>query len=370
MKNFARLLAFVCLIAVEARADLVCLKLSSSRKISSKVTSAAQCPKGYLKAFSTDVVRGDDGILGVWGTGADGALTVTNGSTIDTSKQYTNVTIPSGVSATIRQGSILRCTGTVTVDGTLSAQRGSNGGTIGVLSPPTGSDSTAITTASASPDLLVAGSPQVVAFSSVAAEKGRAPTGVSDREIYRSLRPRLNISGGSGAGSVGTFGGAGGGSFGIYSKAGITISASGVLAANAGPAGAGAGGGAGGVIVLSSREAVTNNGSISATGSDGGNAASNSASGGGGGGGVVHFIAPTIVQGTVDVSGGAGGSAAGPGTAIDDFISGGAAGGACAGLGGSGSDLDDNGGSLAGSPGSVGQVFQTVTSSPEVELLN
>jgi hypothetical protein len=47
------------------------------------------------------------------------------------------------------------------------------------------------------------------------------------------------------------------------------------------------------------------------------------------------------------------------------------AGGACVGIGGNdGADLPRDGSCLAGTDGSVVQVFHTVTSSPEVELLN
>jgi len=76
----------------------------------------------------------------------------------------------------------------------------------------------------------------------------------------------------------------------------------------------GGGGGAGGGIVRLRSLRFTNNGVISARGGNGGNAvAGNSGGGGGGGGGRVVIVSSQLVQGTLSVSGGIGGSGLGTG---------------------------------------------------------
>jgi len=77
----------------------------------------------------------------------------------------------------------------------------------------------------------------------------------------------------------------------------------------------GGGGGAGGGIVRLRSLRFTNNGLISARGGNGGNAvAGNSGGGGGGGGGRIVIVSSQLVQGTLSVSGGIGGSGLGTGT--------------------------------------------------------
>uniref|UniRef100_Q025H2 Collagen triple helix repeat n=1 Tax=Solibacter usitatus (strain Ellin6076) TaxID=234267 RepID=Q025H2_SOLUE len=108
----------------------------------------------------------------------------------------------------------------------------------------------------------------------------------------------------------------------------------------------------GGLVVLGSRASISNAGSIVANGGKGADGDWYHGSGGGGGGGIVHFFAPFISSGSVDVSGGIG--AAGHGGTYTFVV-----GGACGGSGGSSN--------IAGQPGGAGgsgQVFRTITAEP------
>jgi hypothetical protein len=107
----------------------------------------------------------------------------------------------------------------------------------------------------------------------------------------------------------------------------------------------------GGIVILGSRSSIINAGSITANGGKGADGDSYWGAGGGGGGGIVHFFAPSIASGTVDVSGGGGASHGG----TYAFV----VGGACGGSGGSSNTAGKPGG-----PGGTGQVFKTTTSEP------
>ena len=72
----------------------------------------------------------------------------------------------------------------------------------------------------------------------------------------------------------------------------------------------------------------------------------------GGGGGVIHFLAPVVTSGNINVSGGTGGT----GLPLSNPQSEPFPGGACGGNGG------DSG--AVGSPGGAGQVFTTIVSEP------
>ena len=107
----------------------------------------------------------------------------------------------------------------------------------------------------------------------------------------------------------------------------------------------------GGIVTLGSKASITNAGSIIANGGRGADGDGYWGAGGGGGGGIVHFFAPSIVSGTVDVSGGVGAIHGG----TFSFV----VGGACGGSGGSSNTAGQPGG-----PGGTGQVFKTITSEP------
>lgn len=109
--------------------------------------------------------------------------------------------------------------------------------------------------------------------------------------------------------------------------------------------------------MLASQTGITNSGLLDARGGPGGqriSSGSGSAEGGGGGGGIVHLLAPSVVAGTIDVSGGAAGSNGGLGTVAGSPNSGGGGGGASGGRSGNGAGLNGTtplGNATAGDPG-------------------
>jgi hypothetical protein len=137
---------------------------------------------------------------------------------------------------------------------------------------------------------------------------------------------------------------------------------------------AGGGGGGGGVLSVISRGTITVDGAtarILATGGNGGNGAAGASGvlyggGGGGGGGIVQFLStvqPVISNGaTVNVNGGAAGTAAVNGTASS--VEAGGGGGASGGDGGDGTRSTVASG--AAEPGSAGNFSITVTPQPEL----
>jgi len=112
----------------------------------------------------------------------------------------------------------------------------------------------------------------------------------------------------------------------------------------------------GGIVILASRTSINNAGALIATGGNGadgfpgGPLTPFEASGGGGGGGIIHLLAPSIVVGATDVSGGSGGSNGSDNTPFRF------PGGACGGSGGTSG--------ATGSPGAPGYVFTTIVSEP------
>lgn len=289
----------------------------------------------------------------IFGNGAGGALTVSAGSTLDWA---TTATIPAQYSSITINGTLivpsgmkLRCSGNVTVSGTI----------------------------------LVASAPNTQR--TTGGEKGIASSGAFSNDVTwvakkipaSSISSLINIplyGGGSGAGGIAgeSNGGGGGGSFAVYASGSISVSAAGLISANgadgvntAPTANAnGAGGGAGGLIVLLSKGTITINGTLKANGGLGSagfstlSTGSIRGGGGGGGGGVICLVAPAIpsVTGSIQITGGSGGA-----TFIGATGSGaGASGGASGGDGGTGGNA-----SVTSTSGSVG-LYQTIlTSNPE-----
>ena len=177
------------------------------------------------------------------------------------------------------------------------------------------------------------------------------------------LRPP---SAGYGSGGVGTTGG----SVAILNAGSLVIASAGSISAP-GPNGipyyannysGDLGASAGGIIILASRTSINNAGVISATGGLGPNGGplyvvENFPAGGGGGGGIVHLLAPFVIAGNTNVSGGPGG--ANGIVAYGQPV--GPPGGACGGSGGAAG--------VTGSPGGAGQIFTTIVADPATLLL-
>jgi hypothetical protein len=296
-------------------------------------------PQGPAGAQGPAGQQGPAGALAAYGNGSDGALDInvnTNWSTSPPSGslQFTSITVDRGVTLTIPSGIVLRATGDVTINGTITVL--SAGGT--ALTGGVGNLGIALFPAT-----------------------GQGGVGLGQLQAEQVLHPPF-IAGGGGAG----FGASGGGALAIYAQGDIRISNGGKITANgdtggAAPAGAsGGGGGAGGVIVLLARGGVSVAGLLQANGGNGGRGGNSGGGlagggGGGGGGGIIHLLAPSISAPSLllQVAGGMAGADGTGGTP-----EGGWGGGACGGNGGDGR-----------AAGSDGSAIQTVVAAPEDLLL-
>ncbi|MCB0329020.1 MAG: collagen-like protein [Bdellovibrionales bacterium] len=75
----------------------------------------------------SDGADGADGALRVWGDGSDGDVTFGSSQTFPPNKQYRNITVPVGVTVSPEAHVAIRCTGTITVNGTIGASLVPNG---------------------------------------------------------------------------------------------------------------------------------------------------------------------------------------------------------------------------------------------------
>lgn len=212
----------------------------------------------------------------LFGDGSDGDVTMVAGGSYSTMKNFKNFTLNAGVTLSVPQMTplILRCTGTCTINGTISATgagwpAASGHGYTG-LSP------------------YLAGSP------GESANEGR----IYAKFLSLDFTPIFGSGGGASAqsGAVGiNGGGAGGAAAGSVGKSG-------------------AGGAGGGMVLIIARQIIVSggiyaNGAAGQSTSGSNNAAYRASCGGGGAGGVIALIGNEItVNGTINVAGGAGGS--------------------------------------------------------------
>ena len=270
--------------------------------------------------------QGTPGALAFYGDGSDGALTISsavdwNVTPPDGMLQFSSLTIAPTGSLTVPSGLVIRVTGNVSIGGPITVSPGtSNYGRncYPALESTTGAP--ALSTFQARFMLV----PPAAGYAMQGALSGGGIVILSTGSITITGTGSIRAPGLDGS-LYGTFG-VGSGSI-LYAAS------------------------AGGIVTLGSRASITNAGSIIANGGAGADGDGYWGAGGGGGGGIVHFFAPTIVSGTVNVSGGTGASHGGTYTFV--------AGGACGGSGGS----SNTAGTPAG-PGGTGQVFTTVTSEP------
>lgn len=275
----------------------------------------------------------------VYGAGSAGAKTVSANEdwsgAYPADLQFTDFTVNAGITLTVPSGTLIRCTGTFTNNGTIKVLPGARGGN------NRGGDTGLLVSYNGPPEAGVALAAAV--NGDVGSNAGLRLSGDGGVGIG-SLQARLLVSPGAKAGGGGgtvlnTVGAAGGGSFKIVCRGaisntiGATIEANGDFTSGI----SGQGGAGGGIIIFASATSVTNNGTMTANGSAGGDSSTSAGPGGGGGGGIVHLISPTISQGggsTVAVNGGGAGSIVGM---VNQFYrSGGGGGGACRGNGGNG----------------------------------
>ena len=329
-----------------APADKICLKAaikSGKVKLQKKQVAGAKCPSGYLALIDTAVFG-----QSIYGSSAAPSITYSSDTTLPAgSMEFNNFTVQSGVTLSVPSGTVIRCWGTFTNNGSIIVTYGAPGGF------------------AASDEMPLHGYERVansgISAASAAwgecftAPNGGAHGGSGGVGISKAAATLLRYPGANAGGASGLYGD-GGGSLVVLAKAGI--SNNGVITAD-GKTDLGAGGG-GGVIILASSTSVINAGTLNARGGAGGAAdvSSNLGAGGGGGGGIVHLIAPTLQTGTYSVAGGAGGAedAHAPGPS---YYCAGAGGGASGGNGGAGGSTTTK--AWAGTAGSEGYFITTQT---------
>lgn len=290
----------------------------------------------------------------VYGNGADGALTIsantdwTSSPPASVGFQYSSITVNAGVTLTVPSGIKLRCSGNVTINGTITVEAN--------LNTPKST-----------------GGERGIARNSAVYNDPTATAMAYRQASTSSLISIPEVGGGSGAGAItgNTNGGGGGGSMAIYAKGTITLAGSGIINANGANAvnldaanTQGSGGGGGGLVVLLSKGAMSLAGTINARGGNGSDAiwvSGSQRSGGGGGGGGVVLLATTAtptISGSITLTGGTAGATSTSGTGTNNL---GANGGASGGNGGNGGTT----GAAAATAGGTGFTKIFVTANPE-----
>ncbi len=308
--------------------------------------------------------QGSDGALRIYGDGSSGALTVSSSGTWSGTEalgQYTACSIATGVTLTVPTGTVIRCSGSFTNDGTivvsnpyLGPQSGGIAASGGILPNNEGASLGGLGWG------RVAASSGGYGSNTATVAGGFGGFGLAVNFAANILRPGP-LGGGAGGAPVGSYGTSGGGTLTVLASGAIansgTIRADGVSAI----AGLG-GGGAGGIIILASKTSVSNEagGALEADGGDGGASNSFRASSGGGGGGLIHILSPVITMtGTTSVLGGAAGDSST--NVTNSPRGGGAAGGSMVGAGGAGGSVATNNTISGTSAGGEGLVIQTLT---------
>jgi hypothetical protein len=318
---------------------------SSETKISTRTELRGPAgTNGTNGTNGADGSSGANGSLRIYGDGSAGALSISTSTTFDDQhvKQWTDCYIDAGATVTVPSGTVLRCSGTFTNNGTITVSPS--------LATQYGSLQNSATTY---PAIRLAGI-SGVGWGRTQASNGQAGDTSSilagggggfsmTAAMARTILHPGPIGGGAGGSGLGAFGAAGGGSLTIL--AGGALVNNGTIQANGDDASStGGGGGAGGIIILASKTSFSQSGTISAEGGNGATFSVSRGPGGGGGGGIVHILAPTITDaGSRSVAAGVAGAAGGAGSVTATIRSGGGSGGSCAGSGGAGgSVLTDN----------------------------
>lgn len=313
---------------------------------------------------------GANGQLRIYGDGSAGVGTATTsvlGETSFTNRnfQFTDFTVPAGVTLTVPSGTVIRCTGTFRNLGIINVRTFSASD-----SPPFGTDGDN----SVSVSFLGAGAGNpAISLGGVA-----GPSALGGRGGINGSVPQLPYTvrspiGGGGGTDYDSEGGEGGGTFTVLAQTAAINDVTGIINAVGESADTGGGGGGGGVVTLASQTRVDNlvGGQIAVNGGNGGTADTDEAGGGGGGGGLIQFLAPTVnIPGTETVAGGLAGAGGAAGAVTGNPRYGGGGGGASFGNGGSGGTVDtatDTG--AAGAAGEAGFVFTSAAGADPTALL-
>lgn len=354
------------LLATPAAAIVCQKKKSGVLRMAATACKRNEVPfEGALGPIGPPGPAGSDGQLRIYGDGSAGARTIAEQEHLeDVNLQYTDFTVPAGATVVVPSGTVIRCTGTFTNNGTVLLGYG------GLGARCVQSDASSIPAfRGADPGVAFAAASNGELGDNSNTTRYGASGGepLDEDHARRTLKPGAHAGGGGGCGT--TYGGGGGpGGGAITILAAVAIVNNGLISANPRTIQpTGGGGGAGGIVILASRGSVTNNGTLKAEGADGGEAHDASAgsfpgggAGGGGGGGIVHLLAPVInAAGAVSVAGGLPGVGAAPGSVTTTYRMGGGGGGACGGRGGRGGDVSGND-PIAALPGEAGRFLQSV----------
>lgn len=298
--------------------------------------------------------QGPSGALALYGDGSAGAFTVSSDANLilnssalgGLTAEFTDFTVNAGVTLTVPSGTVIKCTGNCTINGTITVEKAASNGHPGI---------------GMSPGSLNAGGTGIASWFQSGTNFLRIPP----------------YGGGAGAKPNATLtGGEGGGSFAVYAQGSINISATGRIEANGvsstqtAPVGIGVpggGGGAGGLIVLVSKSTITLSGVLRANAGNGsngydGNAGNAEGGGGGGGGGLIAMVTPTspTITGATQTSAGTAGQTGGASATINP----GGGGGAAIGNGGNGGITGS-----AASAGNPGRFIIILAPEPEKVVL-
>lgn len=263
------------------------------------------------------------------GTGLDGAYSCTSGtcSLAGATYNYTTFNVSAGATVNITGTSalIIKATGAVTINGTLSANGGNGAGTVGGAGGAGGYAGGAGGTnygagVSGSGPGAGGGRPSAASGNGGGAGHGGAGGGAvtnggAGGTTYNTANTGGSGGGGGGGGGAGQGGGGGGGGGGtinITATGAVAIGSSGIVRASGGTGATGSGsggGGSGGRVTISTADNITNSGAIQASG---GNAGTNA--GGGGGGRIILADIDGTVAGTTSVTGGSGTAAGSAGS--------------------------------------------------------
>ena len=326
--------------------------------------TAGRAPKSLaLAVVKTPPTSGVD----FYGDGSDGSPVLTDGAALQSLRNYADVFIPTGATVTVASGATIRCTGTFENRGTIVVSAGSHGGGVPLETLSLAAQVEAPSAVVERGDSLAAARiPAVLDSQPVTGAKG----GLGLRTAVYSLPlSHYRVGGGGGSGALGAIGGDGGGVLRVLAR-GPIFNGGRIVAKGAAPVfnrttlpgggGGGAGGGGGGIVILASGTSVDNSvpanargdattGTVDVSGGDGGTADPFGGGGGGGGGGLVVLCAPAVPSnGTMNLF--AGLSAFQAFHTNETVWAGGGGGGACVGDGGDGAPVRA-GGEVGPAPG-------------------
>ena len=311
---------------ISANAGRLCQVISGANKDRVEYTNLPRCGNGKREVLATTQF--------FYGNGSCGDLTISQDTSLENPGcQYRNITIQAGATLSVVSGSIIRCNGSFTNNGTINVAPGVIGGQIDGISslaiiPAMQPAHPGNSTGSAGSGAIVSSATGTAAGGARSQGNNGSSTGL--------LVPAL--IGGGGGGAAYSPGGRGGGALTILCK-GLINNVGTISAVGRASTGIGSGGGAGGVVTLASQTRVVQTGTVSVVGGAGGDSTTllnlgdgsllAVSAGGGGAGGLIQIFAPAlgIVGGANLVAGGSAGAVNDSAIGISNILVGGGAGG-------------------------------------------